>query len=70
MADSVAWVSLHDENRGPQRFWVSVAVALRGTAPGAKLLRPLSAAPGLDGWATACHIIGKPAVVADIFPSR
>ena len=26
MADCVARVSLHDENRGPQRFWVSVAV--------------------------------------------
>ncbi len=50
-ADSVAWVAVHGEDSEPQRFWVSVADALRGTAAGAELVRPLSAAPGLDGWA-------------------
>ena len=35
----------------PQRFWISVADALRGTAAGSTLVRELTAAPGLDGWA-------------------
>ncbi len=36
--------------RDPQRFWISVAGALRDTAVGSALVRGLTAAPGLDGW--------------------
>jgi hypothetical protein len=36
---------------GPQRFWISVADALRDTAGGATLVRAVTAAPDLDGWA-------------------
>jgi LuxR family transcriptional regulator, maltose regulon positive regulatory protein len=49
-ADSTAWVSVHDQQRDPQRFWVSVLDALRQTAAGSTLVRPLTAAPDLDGW--------------------
>ena len=46
-----AWVSVSREERDPQRFWVSVLDALRQTAAGSTLVRPLTAAPDLDGWA-------------------
>ena len=35
----------------PQRFWLSVVSALRATDPGSELVRTVSAAPDLDGWA-------------------
>jgi LuxR family transcriptional regulator, maltose regulon positive regulatory protein len=35
--------------RDPRRFWVGVADALRDTAAGSALIRPLTAAPDLDG---------------------
>jgi ATP/maltotriose-dependent transcriptional regulator MalT len=37
--------------RNPQRFWLSVLAALRQTVPGSALVRELTAAPDLDGWA-------------------
>src|SRR5277367_1497111 len=46
-----AWVSVSREECDPQRFWVSVLDALRQTAAGSTLVRPLTAAPDLDGWA-------------------
>jgi hypothetical protein len=48
---STAWVSVPGEERDPQRFWISVLDSLRQTAAGSALVRPLSAAPDLDGWA-------------------
>jgi LuxR family maltose regulon positive regulatory protein len=45
-----AWVSVQAGERDPQRFWIAVADALRDTAGGAALVRPLTAAPDLDGW--------------------
>ena len=51
IAGRAAWV---DAGRGvpdPQRFWLSVVGALRATGPGAELVRAVSAAPDLDGWA-------------------
>ncbi len=50
-APHTAWVPVQGEEHDPQRFWISVADALRGTAAGSALVRPLTAAPGLDGWA-------------------
>jgi LuxR family transcriptional regulator, maltose regulon positive regulatory protein len=50
-ADRFAWVTVQGEERDPQRFWLSVLGALRNTAAGSKLVRPLTAAPDLDGWA-------------------
>ena len=45
-----AWVSVPGEVRDPQRLWIPVVGALRDTAPGAPLVRGLTAAPDLDGW--------------------
>jgi LuxR family maltose regulon positive regulatory protein len=51
LAESAAWVPVQGEGeRDPQQFWVAVADALRGTAAAAGLIRPLTAAPDLDGW--------------------
>jgi LuxR family maltose regulon positive regulatory protein len=51
LAENAGWVSVQGEERDPQRFWISVADALRGTKPGSKLIQALTAAPDLDGWA-------------------
>jgi LuxR family maltose regulon positive regulatory protein len=51
LAERAAWVSVHGEDRDPQRFLLSLADALRDTVTGSKLVRPLTATPDLDGWA-------------------
>jgi LuxR family maltose regulon positive regulatory protein len=51
LTESTAWVTVLGDDRDPQRFWISVADALRDTTVGSKLIRPLTAAPELDGWA-------------------
>ncbi len=51
LADRAAWVPVGRQERDPQRFWMSVLAALRQTARGAGLVRELTAAPDLDGWA-------------------
>ena len=51
LVDRTAWVSVHGEDRDPQRFFLSLAEALRDTAAGSALVRPLTATPDLDGWA-------------------
>jgi LuxR family transcriptional regulator, maltose regulon positive regulatory protein len=50
LAERAAWVPVARDDRDPQRFWLSVCRALRGTVPGSKLVQPLTAAPDLDGW--------------------
>ena len=57
LAERTGWVTVQGEERDPQRFWISVADALRGTAAGAGLVRPLTAAPDLDGWAVVEHLL-------------
>jgi len=51
LAESAAWVAVGPDLRDPQRFWISVADALRGTTAGSKVVKALTAAPDLDGWA-------------------
>ena len=51
LAGSAAWVSVGRDERDPQRLWLSVLDALCQTVPGSALVRPLTAAPDLDGWA-------------------
>jgi LuxR family maltose regulon positive regulatory protein len=51
LAGYAAWVPVEAGERDPQRFWIAVADALRGTSPGSVLVRPLTAAPDMDGWA-------------------
>ena len=53
LAGRAAWVAAGREEQDPQRFWLSVAGALRATGPGAGLVRAVTGAPGLDGWALA-----------------
>jgi LuxR family maltose regulon positive regulatory protein len=50
LAQHVAQVSVQDSDRDPRRFWTLVVDALRDTAAGSALVRPLTAAPDLDGW--------------------
>src|SRR5215469_4654699 len=51
LADCAAWVPAGRGERDPQRFWLAVLAALRQTAPGSVLVRAVTAAPDLDGWA-------------------
>jgi LuxR family transcriptional regulator, maltose regulon positive regulatory protein len=51
LAGRAAWVAGGRGERGPQRFWLSVFEALRQTGPGTGLVRAVSPAPDLDGWA-------------------
>ncbi len=51
LSGRAAWVAVPGGERDPQQFWIAVADALRGTAAASALVRPLTAAPGLDGWA-------------------
>ena len=57
LADSAAWVSVEPGEHDPQRFWVSLADGLRGTIAGSKLVRPLTAAPDLNGWAVVKRLL-------------
>ena len=49
VAGRAAWVPAGRGERDPQQFWLSVLGALRQTGPGSVLVRPLTAAPDLDG---------------------
>jgi LuxR family transcriptional regulator, maltose regulon positive regulatory protein len=57
LAERVAWVSARPDERDPQHFWLSVLGALRRTAPGSALVRELTAAPDLDGWAVVERLL-------------
>jgi LuxR family transcriptional regulator, maltose regulon positive regulatory protein len=57
LAESVAWVSVGGDERDPLRFWLLVLGALRQTAAGSVLVRELTAAPDLDGWAIAERLL-------------
>jgi LuxR family maltose regulon positive regulatory protein len=57
LASRAGWVAVDSEQRDPQGFWISVADALRGTAAGSGLVRPLTAAPGVDGWAVVERLL-------------
>ncbi len=51
LAERAAWVPVGRNERDPQRFWLAVLDALRQTVPGSALVRAVTAAPDLDGWA-------------------
>ena len=65
LAGRAAWVAARREERDPQRFWLSVAGALRQTGPGAGLVQAVSAAPELDGWALAERLLSDLAPLED-----
>ncbi len=57
LAERTAYVSVHGDACDPQRFWMAVVDALRGTVTGSALVKPLNAAPDLDGWAVVEQLI-------------
>jgi LuxR family transcriptional regulator, maltose regulon positive regulatory protein len=57
LTERAAWVAVQDQEHDPQRFWVAVLDALRRTAAGSSLVRPLTAAPDLDGWAVVERLL-------------
>jgi LuxR family maltose regulon positive regulatory protein len=57
LAERVAWVSVGHDEHDPQRFWLAVLDALRRTSAGSGLVRPVTAAPDLDGWAMAERLL-------------
>jgi LuxR family transcriptional regulator, maltose regulon positive regulatory protein len=65
LAEKAAWVPVGRQERDPQRFWISVLGALRQTAPGSGLVRGLTAAPDLDGWAITERLLKDLAPLAD-----
>jgi LuxR family maltose regulon positive regulatory protein len=65
LAGHAAWVSVDNEERDPQRFWLSVLGALRETIPGAALVRALTARPDLDGWAIVERLLTDLAGIPD-----
>src|SRR6185437_7420518 len=65
LAEQAAWVPVARGERDPQRFWLSVLGALRQTAPGSGLVRELTAAPDLDGWAIVERLLKDLAALED-----
>jgi LuxR family maltose regulon positive regulatory protein len=65
LAERAAQVPVGRDKRDPRRFWVGVADALRGTAAGAALVRPLTVAPELDGWAVVERLLTDLVTLAD-----
>ena len=65
LAGHAGWVQAGRDERDPQRFWLAVLGALRATVPGSALVRELTAAPGLDGWAITERLLGDLAPLAD-----
>lgn len=57
LVGSTAWVSVGAEERGPQRFWLSVLDAVRQTDAGSALVRELTPAPELDGGSIAERLL-------------
>jgi LuxR family transcriptional regulator, maltose regulon positive regulatory protein len=57
LAGRAAWVPVERGERDPQRLWLAVLGALRQTVPGSGLVRALTAAPDLDGWAVTERLL-------------
>ncbi len=64
-ARNTAWVPVDREMRHPRRFWIAVADALRGTAAGSALVRPLTPSPDLDGWTVVERLLTDLAALED-----
>jgi LuxR family maltose regulon positive regulatory protein len=65
LAECTAWVPVERDERDPQRFWLAVLDALRQTDPGSALVRELTAAPDLDGWAIVERLLEDLAPLGD-----
>jgi LuxR family maltose regulon positive regulatory protein len=62
LAERAAWVPVGRDERDPQRLWLAILGALRETVPGSRLVRELTAAPDLDGWAMVERLLKDLAV--------
>jgi len=65
LADRAAFVAVAQDERDPQRFWLSVVDALSRTVPGRELMERVAAAPDLDGWAIAERLLSDLAQLAE-----
>jgi LuxR family maltose regulon positive regulatory protein len=65
LAGSAAWAAVERDEREPQQFWLSVLGALRQTSAGSALVRALTAAPDLDGWAIVERLLKDLAPLQD-----
>src|SRR6516225_9046984 len=65
VAGRAAWVPAGRGERDPQRFWLLVLAALRATAAGTALVREVTAAPDLDGWALVERLLADLAPLDD-----
>jgi LuxR family transcriptional regulator, maltose regulon positive regulatory protein len=65
LAERTAWVTAGRGEGDPQRFWLSVTGALRQTAAGSGLVRPVTAAPELDGGVIAERLLADLARLDD-----
>jgi len=65
LSGCAAWVPAGRGERDPPRFWLSVLAALRATGPGSALVRELTAAPDLDGWAITERLLADLAPMDD-----
>jgi LuxR family transcriptional regulator, maltose regulon positive regulatory protein len=65
LAGQAGWVPVLPGERDEQRFWISVLDALRRTPAGAGLVRPVTAAPDLDGWAMTERLLKDLAPLAE-----
>jgi LuxR family transcriptional regulator, maltose regulon positive regulatory protein len=65
LAQHTAWVPADGQELDPRPFWISVADALRDTAAGSALVRPLTAAPDLDGWTVVERLLTDLAPLRD-----
>ena len=65
LAERAAWVPVGRDERDPQRFWLAVLGALRQTSAGSGLVRELTAAPDLDGWAVVERLLTDLAPLQD-----
>jgi LuxR family maltose regulon positive regulatory protein len=65
LAGRAAWVAVGRDERDPQRFWLAVLAALRRTSAGSGLVRAVTAAPDLDGWAMVERLLTDLAPLAE-----
>ena len=57
LSGQAAQVSVQEGDHDPERFWTSVAEALRNTTGGSALVQPETAAPDLDGWSVVERLL-------------
>jgi LuxR family maltose regulon positive regulatory protein len=63
--DRAAVVTASSADADPLRFWLAVLDALRGTSPGATLVRSLTPAPDLNGWRVVERLLADLAALTE-----